>query len=121
MNQKKTLVFGASLKPERYSNMVIHSLVKNNQPTVAFGLRVGEVAGVAIETQMLPFKDIDTITLYLNPLRQVAYYDYILSLAPRRVIFNPGTYNEQFIKLLAKNNIASEAACTLVLLGTNQY
>ena len=121
MNIKKTLVFGASLKPERYSNLVMHSLVKNGQNVVAYGLRKGSVAGINIETDLIPFKDIDTVTLYLNAQRQEQYYDYLLSLQPKRVIFNPGTYNQAFIELLKQNNIEAEVACTLVLLGTNQY
>ena len=121
MNSKKTLVFGASLKPERYSNMVIHSLVKNKQAVVAFGLREGMVAGIEIKTTLIPHSDIDTITLYLGVERQQPYYEYLISLAPKRVIFNPGTYNAAFIELLQKNDIEAEAACTLVLLGTNQY
>ncbi len=121
MNKKKTLVFGASLKPERYSNMAINSLVKSNQPTVAFGLREGTVAGITVDTQLIPYNNIDTITLYLNAGRQVAYYDYLISLKPKRVIFNPGTYNSELIELLKINRIEAEVACTLVLLGTNQY
>ena len=70
---------------------------------------------------MLDFKDVDTVTLYLNPKRQKGYYDYIISLKPSRVIFNPGTENPEFYLLLKKHNIAFEQACTLVLLSTNQY
>ena len=69
----------------------------------------------------IAYKNIDTVTLYLNPKRQEEYYDYIISLQPRRVIFNPGTENMEFIKLLKNNQIESEIACTLVLLSTNQY
>ena len=67
------------------------------------------------------FKDIDTVTLYLNPKRQQEYYDYIISLHPKRVIFNPGTENPEFYELLRNKKIEVEVACTLVLLGTNQY
>jgi hypothetical protein len=49
------------------------------------------------------------------------FYDYIVSLKPRRVIFNPGTENPEFVQLLEANGIQCEIACTLVLLGTNQY
>lgn len=118
---KKTLVFGASLKPNRYSNYAIQKLVNSNFEVVAFGLKTGEVAGVNIDTQLKPYKNIDTVTLYLNPKRQVAYYDYIVSLNPKRVIFNPGTENPEFYYILKENNIYFEAACTLVLLSTNQY
>lgn len=118
---KKTLVFGASLNPSRYSNTAMHQLSAHGHETVAFGLREGEVAGVHIDIKLVPYKDIDTITLYMNAARQVPFYDYLISLSPRRVIFNPGTENVQFYELLSQENIEFEAACTLVLLGTNQY
>ncbi len=118
---KKTLVLGASLKPNRYSNYAIQRLVANNIEVVAFGLRTGEVSGVKIDTELLIYKDLDTVTLYLNPKRQEDYYDYIVSLNPERVIFNPGTENPELYQFLRENNIDFEAACTLVLLSTNQY
>ena len=118
---KKTLVLGASLNPGRYSNIAIERLVRYRHPVEAVGLRKGTVAGVEISTEKENFEDIDTVTLYLNPARQVEYYNYIISLKPKRVIFNPGTENPELYKLLRKNNIETEVACTLVLLGTNQY
>jgi len=121
VTQKKTLVLGASLKEERYSNFVIKRLREKSIPTVAFGLRKGTVVDVVIDTEKKAYKKIDTITLYLNAKRQVAFYDYILGLQPKRVIFNPGTENTDFYNLLKKKNIEVENACTLVLLSTNQY
>ena len=118
---KKTLVIGASLKPERYSNVVIHRLLNNNHEVRALGMRKGEVSGVEIDTDILQYKNIDTVTLYLSPERQEAYFYYIISLSPKRVIFNPGTENSAFYPLLDKHNISYEEACTLVLLSTNQY
>ncbi|MAM28575.1 MAG: CoA-binding protein [Flavobacteriaceae bacterium] len=118
---KKTLVLGASLKPNRYSNLAINRLVTYNHPVVAIGLRKGVVAGVEISTEKVPYKNVDTVTLYLNPSRQQEYYEYIISLQPQRVIFNPGTENPEFYELLRNKNIQVEVACTLVLLGTNQY
>lgn len=119
--KKKTLVIGASLNPSRYSNLAINRLVTYDQPTVAIGLKKGDVAGVPITTEKESFEGIDTVSLYLNPQRQKEYYEYVLSLKPNRVIFNPGTENPEFFELLKKNNIGVEVACTLVLLGTNQY
>lgn len=119
--KKKTLVLGASLSPSRYSNMAINRLVDNDQPVEAVGLKKGEVAGIEIATTKEPFEDIHTVTLYLNPQRQEEYYDYILSLKPQRVIFNPGTENPELYEILRENDIEMEVACTLVLLGTNQY
>ena len=119
--QKKTLVLGASLKENRYSFKAINKLKENNIPVVALGLRKGKVAAIVVDTEMVPYKNIDTVTLYLNPKRQEAYYSYIINLQPKRVIFNPGTENTYFVKLLQENNIESEVACTLVLLSINQY
>lgn len=118
---KKTLVLGASTNPSRYSNLAINSLVKNNHPVVAVGLKEGIVAGVEILTGQPQDENIDTVTLYLNSKNQEQYYDYILNLKPKRVVFNPGTENAELHQLLQKNGIEAEVACTLVLLGTNQY
>lgn len=117
----KTLVIGASTNKERYSYKAIHSLVDKSHQVVAIGSKKGIAFDIPIETEKLDFQAIDTITLYLNPITQEAYYDYVLSLKPRRVIFNPGTENSAFYKLLAAHNIQYEVACTLVLLATNQY
>lgn len=119
--EKKTLVLGASTNRNRYSNIAINRLRSHNVPTVAIGLKGGEVAGVPIETEKVPFKDIHTVTLYLGPPRQPQYYDYIISLQPERVIFNPGTENPEFYRILEEENIMSEVACTLILLATKQY
>jgi len=122
MNTKnETLVIGASLKTNRYSNMAIHKLVNYNHPVKAIGLREGEVKGITIETDKVDFENIHTVTLYLNPKRQPEYYDYLVSLKPERVIFNPGTENPSLYKILKENNIEVEVACTLVLLSTDQY
>jgi len=119
--KKKTLVIGASTNPSRYSFLAINKLVESNHPVVAVGLKEGIVNGVEILTDKPQFEAIDTITLYLNSKNQEEYYDYILSLNPKRVIFNPGTENPELYSILQKNNIEVEVACTLVLLGTNQY
>lgn len=119
--KKKTLVLGASLNPARYSHLAINRLKKHGHPVEAVGLRKGVVAGVDIATDTVPFENIDSITLYLNPKRQQQYYEYIVSLRPNRVIFNPGTENPELYRLLKDNNIEVEVACTLVLLASNQY
>lgn len=118
---KKTLVLGASTNPERYSFKAITMLREFEHPVEAIGLKKGEVAGVSFETELLPFEGVDTVTLYLNPKRQVDYYSYILSLKPQRVLFNPGTENEEFYTLLDAEGISHVEACTLVLLRTGQY
>tara|TARA_R110001632_G_scaffold74746_2_gene170696 strand:+ start:2955 stop:3317 length:363 start_codon:yes stop_codon:yes gene_type:complete len=118
---KKTLVLGASLNKDRYSNIAIHRLRQYNHEVVAFGLREGMVCDISIDTDKKEYKNLDTITLYLNPKRQKEFYNYIVGLKPSRVIFNPGTENSELIKILKENDINSEVACTLVLLSINQY
>lgn len=117
----KTLVLGASLNPDRYSFMAVNSLLAKNHEVVAVGQKQGMIKEVCIVTEPENFEDIDTVTLYLNPQRQKQYYDYIISLKPRRVIFNPGTENPDFYLLLQEHHIEAEVACTLVLLSTGQY
>ncbi len=117
----KTLVIGASTNPERYANKAIHRLVEAGHEVVAVGLKTGNVAGIEIQTGQPSFENIDTITLYIGPANQPVLYDYILSIKPRRVIFNPGTENPELIDLLKKNKIEAEIACTLVLLGTGNF
>ena len=119
--EKKTLVIGASENPQRYSHMAAKMLLEHGYPIELIGVREGEIEGHRIYKEHLPFKDIDTVTLYVGPKNQPVYYDYIISLKPRRVIFNPGTYNAEFKQILEEHGIDTEEACTLVLLSTGQY
>lgn len=119
--EKKTLVIGASENAERYSNMAVKKLVAHNHPVVAIGNKEAVINEVKIVKDKPVIEDIDTVTLYLNPANQKPYYDYILSLNPKRIIFNPGTENKELEKLAAEKGIQTMEACTLVLLSTNQY
>lgn len=121
MTNKKTLVLGASEKPERYSYKAIHMLRKYNMDVEAIGNRAGKVADIAFGNQAKPFTDIHTVTLYLGPANQTPYYEYILSLHPKRIIFNPGTENETLWDMASQQGIECMEACTLVLLSTGQY
>lgn len=118
---KKTLVVGASEKAHRYSNLAVQRLVEKDYPVVALGVKEGEIGEVPITSERIPYQDIDTVTLYLKAGSQPPYYDYLISLNPRRIIFNPGTENPEFYDLLLKAGIEVDVACTLVLLGTDQY
>ena len=120
-NNGKTLVLGASENPARYSNLALKRLRSANYPVVAIGRKTGQVGDVEILKQKDPVEGVDTITLYLNPANQKEYYDFILSLKPRRIIFNPGTENPELEQLAIENNIEPIEACTLVMLSTGQY
>ncbi len=118
---KKTLVIGASTNPERYSYLAINSLKRHGHEVVAIGRKEGEVNGVHILTGHPPLSDIDTVTLYVNISHQEAYYDYVLDLKPRRIIFNPGAENFDLMERAQEVGIEALEACTLVLLSTGQY
>ena len=100
---KKTVVLGATSKPEKYAFKAISLLVEKGHSVIAIGQNAGEVAGVKIKTKAIPLKNIDTITLYLNPARQRDYYNYIVEAKPKRVVFNPGTENPELYQLLELN------------------
>ena len=121
MSGKKTVILGASANPSRYSYLALRKLTAHQHPVVAIGKRKGKVGDIEIETDHIPIEGTDTITLYLNPQNQKEYYDYIFSLNPRRIIFNPGTENEELMKRLKENNIEPVIGCTLVMLSTGMY
>jgi predicted CoA-binding protein len=120
-DKKKTLVLGASDNPARYSYLAINRLRGKGHPVVAIGRQSTKVGDVDIEAEKTAFTDVDTVTLYLSPANQKQYYDYILSLHPRRIIFNPGAENPELAALALSGGILPQEACTLVLLSTGQY
>ncbi len=117
----KTVVVGASPNPTRYSYMAVRDLSLNDVPLVALGIREGKIAEHDIILDWGKYDDIHTVTLYIGPKRQEQYYDYILSMNPRRIIFNPDTENDEFVKLAEAQGIECIEACTLVMLRTKKF
>jgi hypothetical protein len=120
-NGKRTLVLGASTNPERYSYRAVSKLLESHIPVTAVGNKPGEIDGVPIQTSPVSVEGVDTVSLYLNAGKQVMYYDYILGLNPRRIIFNPGTENPELEELARKQGIETLEACTLVLLSIGRF
>jgi uncharacterized protein len=118
---KKTIVLGATTNPDRYGYIATTRLKKAGHEVIPIGIKKGEIEGIAIENGTPQYSDVDTITLYLNPDNQKPYYDYILSLKPKRIIYNPGTENTELMHLARQNSIENEVACTLVLLSIGEY
>ncbi|MCB0518129.1 MAG: CoA-binding protein [Lewinellaceae bacterium] len=118
---KKTLVIGATPNPARYAYLAIRQLINHGHEVVALGAKEGEIEGVPILQGFPALEGIDTVTLYINPFRQEEYYDYILDLKPRRIIFNPGTENYAFMHRAKLEGVEVLDACTLVMLSTGQY
>ncbi|MES3019343.1 MAG: CoA-binding protein [Bacteroidota bacterium] len=118
---KKTLILGATDNPSRYANLAANRLVAHGHPIVNVGIKTGKAAGVEIERAGDVYEDIDTVTLYVGPQNQPEYYDYIIDSKPKRIIFNPGTENQELEELAEENGIEVLHACTLVMLSTGQY
>ncbi len=119
--QKKTVILGASDNPERTSYFAIQRLTAKQHPVVAIGRKEAKVGDINIINEQPAIKNVDTVTLYLSAANQKPYYDYILSLHPKRIIFNPGAENEELFDIAKANGIMPLEACTLTMLSTGQY
>jgi len=121
MKSKRTLILGASPNQSRYSNIATLRLIENDHPVFPVGIRKGTINGVPIITENKIIENIDTITLYVGTKNQKQWFDYILSINPKRIIFNPGTENPVLENVAKKAGIETETACTLVLLSIGEY
>lgn len=118
---KKTVVIGASDNPERYSYKATLALQNRNHEVIPVGIHDGEINGIPIINGQVDIAEVDTITLYVGPKNQPFWFEYIIGLQPKRVIFNPGTENPEFEQLLQQNKIETIEACTLVMLSIGNY
>ncbi len=118
---KKTLVLGASPDPIRFSYKAIKSLLRYGHPVIAVGNKEGDVMGIQIETGKPKIENLHTVALYLNPKKQKEYYNYLVNLAPKRIIFNPGTENQELMQLARENGIVVVEDCMLIMLNTDRY
>ena len=123
MSNYKTIVLGATTNPTRYAYLATQRLLDSKIEAIPVGIRKGNAAGIPIRNDLPIIEDVHTITLYLNAEVQKTYYDYILSLKPQRVIFNPGTENTELYGILKRElpETKIEIACTLVLLSIENY
>ncbi len=121
LQNKKTLVIGATPKTERYGYMASEMLHKKGHDVVPYSIKKGNIGSLNIRNQWPTDTDFHTITLYINKQLQTQYIDRILALKPHRIIFNPGTENIELFQLAEHKNITPINACTLVLLQTNQF
>ncbi|MEM8908594.1 MAG: CoA-binding protein [Bacteroidota bacterium] len=118
---KKTLVLGASTNPTRYAYKAVNRLVAHGHEVIALGVKEGKIGQIPIVHGRPLINDLDTVSLYLNPSRQKEYYQYLLELQPKRLIFNPGTENPVLMQMAKEKAIEVVAACTLVLLSVGSY
>lgn len=120
---KKTVIIGATTNKARYAYLAAQMLTEYNHEIVPVGIKDGAVFGQEIRDifERPQIANVDTVTLYIGPAKQPEHIDYILSLKPKRIIFNPGTENEDFMKRAEAQGVEAFEACTLVLLRSNQY
>lgn len=118
---KKTLVLGATPNPERYAYLATNRLTKHGHEVVPVGIKHGNIGGIEILGGKPEVEGVDTVTLYIGPARQPEYYDYIFSLQPKRIIFNPGTENPELAQLAQERGIETVEGCTLVMLSIGAY
>ena len=121
LKNKPTVVIGASPNTDRYSNKATLSLQKHGHTVFPIGIRSGKINDLDIITDKPQIENVDTVALYVGLGNQPAWIDYIFSLKPKRIIFNPGTENLEFEALAESKGIEATEACTLVLLSINQY
>ncbi len=120
-NRGKTVVLGASPNPIRFSHKAVKSLLRHEKEVVAIGFKEGRIVDEEILTGMPHIDNVDTVSIYIGSSRQQDYYDYIISLKPRRVIFNPGTVNPGFMARLQRKGIEPVSECMLVMLHDNEF
>ncbi len=121
MEDKKTVVLGASPNPVRFSHKAVKSLIRHGYEVVPVGFRPGTILEMEILTGMPPIENVHTISLYLGIARQPEYYDYMLSLKPKRIIFNPGTINPEFMAMVHRNGIEPVDGCLLMMINAGEY
>jgi len=117
----KMLVLGAAEKPERFSCKAVKALDRNAYDVVAVGFKAGHIKEIEILTGMPAIDDVDTVLLYLGQKKQSEFYEYVIGLKPRRVIFNPGAENPEFQDLLKEKGIEVVKDCALIMINTGSF
>ncbi|TDK41958.1 CoA-binding protein [Algoriphagus formosus] len=124
MSEKKiTLIVGATTNPSRYAYSAAQLFFEKGIEFIPIGIKSGQVFGKEIlDLRKKPSLDeIHTITLYIGPQNQGEWIDYLISLKPQRIIFNPGTENMDFAQKAKNEGIEVLFACNLVMLSTGQF
>ena len=120
-----TVILGASAKPERFSHQAQQLLMEHGHEVIPISPSGAIICGVSVLNSIpeidLKQTTVDTVTLYLNPQRLLPLLLDILELAPRRVIFNPGTESPQARDTLQEAGIETVEDCTLVMLLSGNY
>jgi predicted CoA-binding protein len=119
----KTVILGASPNPQRYAYEAARRLAGRGLEFVPVSIKKGEVFGQEIlDIRTRPaIANVHTVTMYMNADHQNQWLDYVLSLKPQRIIFNPGAENHKLAAAARAQGIITENACTLVMLSVGTY
>lgn len=122
-NKPLTVILGASTNPTRYAYLAAERLKDHREPFKLVSIKKGELFDVPfLDLKTKPvIENVHTVTLYIGALRLAEWQDYIISLSPQRIIFNPGTENMQLAEGARQKGIEIVFGCTLVMLSTGQY
>ncbi|NJB84933.1 hypothetical protein GGR26_000678 [Lewinella marina] len=118
---KTTLILGATPNPSRFAYLAAERLANRGHEIIPVGIKKGRIKGREILNGKPDVPEIDTVTLYIGPQHQPEYYDWLLRVAPRRIIFNPGTENAELVRLAREAGIEVVYGCTLVMLAGDSY
>ena len=109
----KVLVFGYSDSPSRYSHLAANMLHDFQHETIKFNPRTDDPQSLDL--------NFDTLTLYVSKPVSEKFQELLLSLVFKRIIFNPGSENEQLEAKLQAKYVEVVHGCTLVMLKTRQF
>lgn len=120
---KRTVIVGATPNETRYAYKAASRLTGHGHDIVPVGIKQGAVFGHEILPirENPPIENVDTITMYIGPAHQGEYYDYLRGLGAKRFIFNPGTENHEFMKMLEDDGVEVVEGCTLVMLSVGNF
>jgi hypothetical protein len=119
---ERVAIIGASDNPERYSHRALLLLRRYGHEVIPVHPRLEQIEGVPVAADVSAINGpVDTVTMYVGPGISSSLQEKLITLKPRRVIFNPGAENAALASALEKAGIACEEACTLVLLNTGQF
>ena len=119
---ERVVILGASDKPDRYAHKAQLMLAEHGHEVVPVHPRLQSIEGVSVVPDLSAVTgSVDTVTMYVGPAISSGLTEKLIALKPKRVLFNPGSENPTLASALNAAQIATEEACTLVLLRTGQY
>lgn len=121
-SSERVVVLGASAKPHRYAHQAMVELRRKGHQVIPVHPKLADIDGLPVvnDLSQVP-RPVETVTMYVGPAISSGLADQLIALKPKRVLFNPGAENPQLAEQLEAAGIATEEACTLVMLATGRF